>query len=144
MYTSFFGGFLIGIIFRNKFLNFSKCVITNCVYLYHILNKKVVITRKKIQSVHFVCAINNMELFTQQFPEQIVQPHWEYYRIKKVIKIELDEDVINYLNVTDLALSFDNIVMLSTIDKDFFKEFGELFFYIKYNLDNVPFINVYT
>jgi len=110
----------------------------------------------KINKVYLIVKITNYELFDEEFMPlpgvARVQPHWEYFPDKGVIKIDLNQEIVDFLNKQHLfKYTFDELFELKifeeyliTIDKCLFKDFSELFIYIEYTLDNKPFINFYS
>jgi len=78
----------------------------------------------KVDKIYFICKITDIELFNQDFPNfhntQKVQPYWDYYPTKNVIKISIDPD-IDEINESTLD-----------IDIPFFQDFGDIFFYVHY------------
>jgi len=143
----FLGGFLAGILLKNKICWLLKTGIANGSRMYHSIHKKKnVKIDKVVQKISFVCALKNHELFKERFPVGKVQPHWEYFSNKNVIKIVLDDDVINYFNFSleDLNLSLEDVVMMSTLDYKFFKELGDTYLYIDYVLNENKYTNVYN
>ena len=61
---------------------------------------------------------------------------WEYYKNKKIIKIELNAQDLFTFNLSE-SIKFDDMCL--GLDIPFFKSFSELFIYVHYN----NFINVY-
>ena len=76
---------------------------------------------KKINEVFFIVKITNEVVFNDIFPESKVQPSWDYFDKKRVIKIKLNKKLINFLNKND-NFSFDELFNL-------FKKFGDIFIY---------------
>ena len=77
--------------------------------------------------IYFICKITNNEIFKEYFPVT-PQPYWDYFDKKGVIKIKLDP--IDTFDTT----TFEEIILHgSSLDVDFFKEFGEIFIYIQKN-----------
>ena len=105
-----------------------------------------------LQKIYFVVEITDYSSFNRFFPENLVQPSWDYYPVKGVIKIDLGKEITNYLNRQEIfELSFDDFLdlkiedeYLSSIDPDFFKKFGRLYIYVDYYLNGCDFTNVYT
>lgn len=105
-----------------------------------------------LQQIYFVVEITDYSSFNLSFPENRVQPSWDYYPIKGVIKIDLGNELVDYLNSQEIfELSFDDFLDLkvdheyiSTIDPDFFKMFGRVYIYIDYYLNGNDYTNVYT
>ena len=55
-----------------------------------------------------------MDLFDEYFSDGKVQPYWDYFPTKKVIKIVLDKDICTYFNycIDDLNLTECDLIML--------------------------------
>ena len=77
----------------------------------------------------------NEVVFNDIFPESKVQPSWDYFDKKRVIKIKLNKKLINFLNKND-NFSFDELFELKIknkylidIDINLFKKFGDIFIY---------------
>ena len=110
----------------------------------------------KLNSIYLVVQITDEIVFNELFPDNgnapKVQPSWEYFDKKRVIKIDLGTDITNFLNKNDsfeysLNTFFElkeNDEYLIDIDIETFKKFGDIFVYINYNLDNNEYINVYS
>jgi hypothetical protein len=104
-----------------------------------------------LQKIYLVVEITDYECFYESFPENRVQPSWDYYPFKGVIKIDLGTEIIDYLNSQEIfELCFEDFLdlkveneYLSTIDPDFFKKFGRLYIYIDYYLKGSDYTNVY-
>ena len=143
----FLGGFLAGIFLKNKLCWFIKSSIANSSRLYHSIhkNKKVKID-KVVQKISFVCVVKNHELFKEKFPTGKVQPYWKYFPNKNVIKIVLDNEIVNYFNYSldDLNLSIKDVIMMSTLDYSFFQGLGNLYLYIDYFLHENKYTNIYN
>ena len=116
----FFTGFILGFFYRN------------------LLNKLTVKPIKiEENESYFICKIKDDGLFNEFFPlyrnksASRVQPSWDFFENKKVIKIKLN-------NFTD-TISFEEYVNDSGLDIPFFKAFGDIYIYVNYN----NLINVY-
>ena len=145
----FIGGFFTGLILKNKVNLLSKYILTRFIKLYHAIHKNKnasVISNDLITEISFICAVKNTELFDEYFSNGKVQPYWDYFPTKKVIKIVLDKDVCTYFNycIDDLNLTILDVLMISTLDYPFFKELGDTFLYVNYKIDNHTYINVYN
>jgi hypothetical protein len=103
------------------------------------------------QNIYLVVEITDLECFLDFFPENRVQPSWDYYTSKGVIKIDLGTEIKDYLNSQEIfELDFENFLdlkveneYLSTIDPAFFKKFARLYIYIDYYLNGNDYTNVY-
>lgn len=114
----------------------------------------------QIHTVELVVKITDNDKFNEIFPDienvSKVQPFWTYHDRKGVIKIDLGMDIVDFLNklirvdqtfdytIKDLINLRYNGKHLISVYFDFFKQFGELFIYITYYLNNEEFINVYN
>jgi hypothetical protein len=85
---------------------------------------------EKAQGIYFLCNIKNETDFNVLFPtlncKNKVQPHWQYYPNKRVIKIKIDDYV--YEN----GMTFDDFMYTTSIDHKFFELFGENYIYVHY------------
>jgi len=105
-----------------------------------------------LQNIYLVVEITDLDCFNRLFPENLVQPSWDYYPVKGVIKIDLGKEIVDYLNRQEIfELDFDDFLdlkcdneYLSTLDPGFFKTFGDIYIYIDYYLNEDKFTNVYT
>jgi hypothetical protein len=111
--------------------------------------------KDKINKIYLVAKITNYEIFDEQFMPlpggSRVQPHWEYFADKGVIKIDLNQDIVNFLNQSTFDYTLDELFKLKnnqdfiiTVDIPLFKEFSELFIYVHYSLNGQDFINFYS
>ena len=107
--------------------------------------------KDKINKIYLVAKITNYEIFDEQFMPlpggSRVQPHWEYFPSKGVIKIDLNQEIVNFLNGCTFNYTLDELFRLTdliTIDIPLFKDFSKLFLYIEYSLNNQDFINFYS
>jgi hypothetical protein len=106
-----------------------------------------------INSIELVVKVTDYETFNKNFNitgVPVVQPHWEYLSKKGIIKINLGEEIVNYINQNkhDCTLEslFDvkeNDEYLVTVDLELFKTFGQPFIIIDYRLDNKDYKNFY-
>jgi hypothetical protein len=71
---------------------------------------------------YLLCKITHENLFKEFFPENKVQPHWWYYPEKKIIKIRLDE--------IEPGITFEDHLVSSGIDYEFFQIFADLYIYV--------------
>jgi len=113
-----------------------------------------------IKSIHFISHIKDHTLFNDTFPDYTnvykVQPGWNYFNKKNSIKINLGNEIVNYLNTylsvdDSFEFTYDQLFNLKEfgnflidIDINLFKIFGDGYIYINYLIDNKEFINVYT
>ena len=69
---------------------------------------------KKINEVFFIVKITNEVVFNDIFPESKVQPSWDYFDKKRVIKIDLGTDITNFLNKNDsFEYSLNEVSLIS-------------------------------
>lgn len=135
--------FISGIILKDYVANIAKSLITNGVNFYHNFHKDSEKTKNKLLEVYIVIKITNYDTFDEQFPvmenKQRVQPMWQYFENKNVIKIKIDNPVFVHetTSVTDFLNSTD-------LDIPFFKSFSEIYVYVHYTVDDKEYINVYT
>jgi hypothetical protein len=89
---------------------------------------------------YVICKIIDWELFDEYFPlinNRRVQPSWEFFEQKGVIKIELDHTII------DETISYSEFLNNSDLDIPFFETFSKIFIYVEYRSEQSEFINVY-
>ena len=70
-----------------------------------------------IKKLSFVCKITDNEMFNIIFPEYDnvpkVQPGWTYHPNKQVIKIDLGEEIVDYLNKLEIfEYNFDELFLI--------------------------------
>jgi hypothetical protein len=130
-----------------------------------------------IKSIHFINHIQNNELFDEIFPDYPniykVQPNWLYLDKKRVIKIDLGVEIVDFLNKQiNTSECFEYPVQdfinikkekenedqedqkdqedqedqeyLVTLDTELFKSFGDNYIYINYTFNDVDYINIYS
>ena len=101
------------------------------------------------ESIYLICKVDNQELFDSYFHGKF-QPGWEYFPQKKVLKIELNSDLISFLRKREIGfgkfLEFvENDEKIITLDIPLLKTFGELSIYVNYLTDKKKlFTNVYS
>ena len=154
-----FTGIFTGIIVKDQVYNLIKIGLI----LFHEVKK--LSSRKQINidginNIDFICKITDFELFNELFPNNMgkykVQPQWEYFDKLNVIKTNLDQELIEYLNkVTNL--SEDKKFTLSeffdlkdnlnerfiSLYLPFFEKIGTYYIYINYTHLGKKYINVY-
>jgi hypothetical protein len=149
---NFTSGFLLGILINEISNRLNKAKIEQ-----NYLSEK---NELKIKSVHFISHIKNNELFDEMFPDYVnvpkVQPSWSYFDKKQVIKINLNNEIVDYLNnkinsyecfeyhFEDFLNIKESDEHLITIDLEFFKTLGDNYIYINYSFNNMDYINVYS
>ncbi len=117
-----------------------------------------------IKKMDFICKITDNEMFNIIFPEYDnvpkVQPGWTYHPDKQVIKIDLNQEIVEYLNSLEIfEYNFDELFLIKQtkqeqeqkqednylidIDYELFKSIGNCYIYIEYTINNKDYINVY-
>jgi hypothetical protein len=108
-----------------------------------------------IKKIELLVHIKNKEIFNEFFPDipntPKVHPYWNYTRKKDVIKIDLYEEIVHYLNKEKtFEYSVDDIFEIKQYQEymignhlDFFKKFGNTFLYITYVMNGKEYINFY-
>ena len=147
----FYKGLIFGYLFKDHINKFIKFIGFNGLNLIHKLKSgKYTKFNDGIHKINLILKITNEELFNETF-DQKLQTWWKYFPEKKVLKIELDQEVINHLNKTefidtdDLLDSLDpNDDHIITLDIPLFKTMGNIYLYVTYYIDSIKFINVYT
>jgi hypothetical protein len=134
MKRNVFLSFCAGMVFKNKICD----ILTKSLFsLLSLRKNKIPIEINK--KVTLIAKIKDHALFDEYFPilstKFRTQPQWDYNPLKNIIKIELEQEIIeglcmDYLNVTD-------------IDIPFFETFCELYVYTHYTYDLKKYINVY-
>jgi len=110
--------------------------------------------KNKINKIYLIVKITNYEIFDETFMPlpgvSRVQPHWEYFSDKGVIKIDLNQEIVDFLNHSTFNYTFDELFAIKfdedyliTIDKSCFTEFSNLILYVEYTLNNQDYINFY-
>lgn len=95
---------------------------------------------KTKNSIYFVCKVTNQEHFNETFPmigSNYLQPYWQYFPKKKVIKIKIDDYYFKH------NMTFEEFIETTSIDHDFFREFGETYVYFEYYINNNVYVNVF-
>ena len=135
----FFKGFLCGIFFK-------QCI-------DYIVN--IFCLKPRITNLNLVCHIKDYGQFLTCFPDEKVQPFWSYFPKKGVIKIELEQDLIRYLNkkiqsgtyfeytLYDIYNLKQNGDYLTGLDFDFLHDIGEIYLYVEYSTFANKYINIY-
>jgi hypothetical protein len=139
----FFCGFISGFLLKDKTTCLVQNTFVNAVKLYHHVKKNKVPEKEKMK-IFLVCKINDQNEFDEIFPKlknksaSRVQPMWDYYEQKGVIKIDLEEKINESIYYKDFLNKLDE-----TYDIPFFQGFSELFIYVHYTIENKEYINVY-
>ena len=151
-----FTGIFTGIIIKDQVYNFIKIGLM----LFHKFKKKTSgkqINIDGINNINFICKITNFNLFNELFPDNMgkykVQPQWEYYDKKMIIKTKLDQGLINYLNkkINFNEFTLDELFNLKddlnerfvSLYLPFFEKFGTNYIYINYTYLGKTYINIY-
>lgn len=102
--------------------------------------------KTKTKTIDFVCKINDDILFNNLFPNHKVQPSWDYFNDKKVIKIKIDQydfNLNNPITFEDLFKITDDDDYMISLDLPFFKNLGDVYIYINYTINDKKYINIY-
>ena len=147
----FYKGIVVGLVIKDTVTKLLKNIVFNTINIVHVIKSKFNIEKIKdenlINNAYFICKITNQDLLINTF-----QPSWEYFSEKKIIKIELDSNFIDYLNNNQFSMTFDKFSELKdsenenyiTLDIPYFQSFGEVYYYINYQIESQKFINVYS
>ena len=146
---SFYKGIIFGYLFKQQFNNI---LFNTLKLLYDVKNKFIkddYSIKDGIHKVNLVLHITNQELFNEIF-NGVFPIWWNYLSEKKVLKLELDQEVIDFLNNID-NINFNDLMEyidvnsenLITIDIPLFKTFGNIYLYVTYYKNNKKFINIY-
>ena len=162
---TFTKGLFTGILFKHQLHNIIKIGLN----LFHEIKKigfRKQICIDGIDNIDFICKITNFDLFNEVFPDNMgkykVQPQWEYYDKKNVIKTKLDTELINYLNkkgesnkkeecnkdiIFTIKELFDFKNKLNerfvSLYLPFFEKIGTNYLFIKYTYLGKKYINIY-
>ena len=132
-------GFVAGILLKNSVLNVSTFTLEKVISLYH--NTFKVKVYKKNSRIYIICKITNNFIFEENFPilktKYRTQPTWEFYEKKGVIKIEIDNFLING------TICYEDFLNSTTLDIPFFETFSDISIYIHYTINENEYINVY-
>ena len=155
-------GIILGFLLKEKIQEIFTGVVFNGLNLFHGIKNRLskqgeLPNNSLIKNIHFVFKITDEESFNEYFKNNekniiTLQPIWEYYANKRVIKIPLDDYFIDYLNsISDYSILFNDFMDLKrksehyvTIDIPFFEKFGEVFLYVKYSVNDRNYINIYS
>jgi hypothetical protein len=154
-------GLILGFLLKEKIQEIFTGVVFNGLNLFHGIknrfSKQETGNKDLIKNVYFVFKITNEESFNEYFKNNekniiTLQPIWEYYTNKRIIKIPLDDDFVDYLNsISDYSIDFNDFINLKskseyyiTLDIPFFQTFGEVFLYVKYSVNDRNYINIYS
>ena len=134
--------FLSGILLKDPLKNLLKKIFIKTVNLYHTNINYSKDSSNQQPKIFLVCKITDQLLFNEKFPKTLngprVQPSWDFYEQKGIIKIELNTTISKNIGYTDFLKEIDE-----DLDIPFFESFSELTFFIHYFIDNKEYINVY-
>lgn len=146
----FIKGFCLGVILKDAIFETFKTLVFNGIESVHKMNTRVLKSKieNKITDIHFVCNIENEELFKETFNGKF-QPGWKYFSEKRSLKIELDEDTLKHFYNSKSVSDFYEMVDSSgehvfTLDLPLFEKLGKNYLFVEYYFDNHRYINVYT
>jgi hypothetical protein len=146
----FYRGFLLGYLFKEHINNILSSVVFNILNVIHkVKTSKHSKITNGISKINLVLKITNQELF-----DELLQPlpnWWKYFPEKKVIKVELHQELIDFIDNHD-SLTFEEVLEsvdknddhIITLDIPLFKTIGEIYLYVTYFVDSQKFINVYS
>lgn len=149
----FYRGLLLGFLLKENVKKTFKFLVFNGLNLAHRLNsvflKNELIKKDQISKIEFIVKITDEDLFREIFHNKL-QPGWKYFNNKKVLKIEISDDIIDYLNKN--TIDYSNLFELKDSDNEhlislnipLFEKFGNVFLYFTYYIDSQKFINVYS
>ena len=110
----------------------------------------------KIKKVSFIVKITDNEMFDIIFPDyeniHKVQPGWTYIPDKYVVKIDLENEIVDFLNnIDEYDFTFEELLSIKNnkdfivdIDHHLFMNIGNCYIYIEYTMNEKDYINVYT
>ena len=130
----FIGGFVVGVILKNKVSFLLKKVYTQGVNVYHNAHKNKKPVKKK-SKIYLICKIKDKNEFDELFGGKL-NPRWIYHEHKGVLKIEVDDHLDEYI-------SYDDFLETTDLDIPLFQSFSEIFIYVHYFINEKEYINVY-
>jgi hypothetical protein len=125
-------------------------------FFKNLIKKQIKTLKNKITDVYLLIKIKDFKKFDEIFPDNLgdskVHPYWIYHDKKGVIKINLESDIVNFLNrqklfeytIDELLELKENNENLIDIDINTFKPFGDYYIYIDYIFDNKKYTNFYN
>jgi len=155
-------GLILGFLLKEKIQEIFNGIVFNGLNIFHGIKNRFskqgeLPNNSLIKNIYFVFKITDEESFDEYFKKNeknniTLQPIWEYYSNKRIIKIPLDDDFVDYLNgISDYSIHFNDFVNIKskseyyvTLDIPFFQTFGEVFLYVKYSIDDRNYINIYS
>jgi len=146
---SFYAGFLLGCIFKNKIIHIGIKCISNGIKGYHFIKKNKQKSKsilQKITKVELVIKIKNKEYFQDLFTDYSTNKN--YFSEKSVFKMVLCDQMIDYLNKNydTLNISIETLCDLGYIETygySVLNKIGDIYVYITYNDLLQKFINIY-
>ena len=177
----FINGLVVGYLFKERIKEIVGHLVVNTLKKYHEIRGLFIKNNNPntnlIKSIHFVFKITDHDAFNEYFKNNrtnniTLQPKWDFYKLKNVIKIQLDDDFIDYLNTNLIGtkgtkgtngtkgtkgtngtneISFNDFINIKnnkeyyvTLDIPFFESFGQVYLYVNYKLNDKRYINVYN
>ena len=155
-------GLILGFLLKEKIQEIFNGIVFNGLNIFHGIKNRLskqgkLPNNSLIKNIYFVFKITDEESFNEYFKNNeknniTLQPIWEYYSNKRIIKIPLDDDFVDYLNsISDYSIHFNDFVNIKskseyyvTLDIPFFETFGEVFLYVKYSVNDRNYINIYS
>jgi len=157
-------GFILGFLLKEKIQHVGMEVVKGVLGVFHKVKKKknsIINTNPGvIKSIDFVFKITDIEVFDEHFKNKDlnlvrIQPLWNYFKKKQIIKVPLDDDFIKHLNnIGEFNISFKDFFDIKniknnneyyiTLDIPFFESFGDVYLYITYSINDKKYINVYN
>ena len=102
----FYKGIVVGLVIKDTVTKLLKTIVFNTINAVHVIKSRFatekIFDKNLINNVYFICKITNHELITNT----TIQPSWEYFSEKKIIKIELDYNFIDFLNNNQISTTF--------------------------------------
>jgi hypothetical protein len=150
----FYRGLLAGIVLKEKINDVCKFLLINGINAIHVINsmfKNKIKENENISKIDFIVKITDETLFEEIFHGKL-QPGWKYFSNKKILKIELPEDILDFINTKIDTIKVSDLFELKEIEEEhlisldvpLFESFGKIYLYFTYFIDSQKFINVYT
>ena len=127
-----------------KRTNFYYKILTD---IFFFQNQEL-IHKNGIDKVYLICKPKD-----ECFDEPLNNQESTYFKNKNVIKVLLDNELINYLNYEiEYSYSFDELLNVCDVNNDFiiiqdipyFQSIGDIYLYFEYYINNRKYINVYN
>ena len=146
---SFYAGFILGCILRNKVLKFGIKCISNGIKTYYSIKKPKKITKinSGVSNIEIVLKINNLLHFQDLFTDY--RTNKDYLVERGVFRIKLGNRIIDYFNThfENIVITPETICNISqseTYGYTILKTIGDIFIYVTYHSEATKYINVYT